>query len=140
MSAHITSNESLAKKEKIISSVPGVGRVTALHLIAELPELGSVSKKEVGALVGVAPFNKDSGGMAGTRKIWGGRARVRTALYMATISGIRCNPVLKEFYTRLKASGKKAKVALVACMHKLIIILNMMIKHDRLWTENKKTI
>jgi transposase len=129
----IDKNNELAKKRDIISSVPGVGRVTAISLLSELSELGKANKKEIGALCGVVPFNKDSGKMVGRRAIFGGRARVRTALYMATISAVRCNPVLKGFYERLRAGGKKAKVALIACMHKLIIILNTMLKNGTMW-------
>ena len=133
INAHIEKNDELAKKQEIISSVPGVGKVTAMSLLSELSELGSTNKKEIGALCGVVPFNKDSGKTSGSRIIFGGRARVRTALYMATISAIRCNPVIKNFYERLRAKGKKAKVAIVACMHKLIIILNTMLKNRVMW-------
>ena len=132
-SEHIDNNKELAEKKEIIISIPGVGKVTGMSLLAELPELGKTNKKKIGALCGLAPYNRDSGGMVGRRVIFGGRARVRTALYMATISTIRCNSVIKIFYDRLIASGKKAKVALVACMRKLIIILNAMLKNKTMW-------
>jgi len=130
---HIDKNSSLSKKREIISSVPGVGDVTAITLLSELSELGNVNKKEIGALCGVAPFNKDSGKTIGKRIIFGGRARVRSALYMAIISAIRRNSKIKSFYSRLRANGKKAKVALIACAHKLVIILNSMLKNETTW-------
>lgn len=133
----IGEDEEMTKKRKIIESVPGVARGTAVNLISELPELGSVSKKEIGALVGVVPFNKDSGKTKGRRMIWGGRARVRKALYMAVISGIRCNSAIKAFYLRLRAAGKVAKVALTACIHKLVIILNSMLKQETSWQDGR---
>jgi transposase len=140
INAYIDRDAVLAKKREIISSVPGVGKVTTINLLSELPELGSANKKEIGALCGVVPFNRDSGGMVGRRAIFGGRARVRTALYMATISAVRCNPAIKAFYERLRDSGKKAKIALVACMHKLIIILNTMLKNGTIWKVKKPSL
>jgi transposase len=120
----------------LLSSVPGVGRVTATSLIAQLPELGQLNERELAALVGVCPFSRDSGTMRGRRSIWGGRARVRAALYMAALVASRHNPVLKAFYQRLLAAGKLKKVALVACMHKLLLILNALVKKDQMWQQN----
>lgn len=119
--------------EEWLRSVPGVGPILALTVLAELPELGTLTHKQVAALVGVAPLNRDSGAHTGKRLIWGGRARVRTALYMATLSAIRYNSVLHAFWTRLRARGKPGKVALVACMHKLLTILNALLKHRTPW-------
>jgi transposase len=119
--------------EDLLQSVPGVGPVTSYTLLAELPELGHLSPKRLAVLVGVAPLNRDSGRWRGKRSIWGGRAAVRTALYMATVSGVRCNPVLREYYLRLVAAGKPKKVALIAAMHKLLTILNAMLKQQTPW-------
>lgn len=121
------------EREQLLRSVPGVGRVLALTLLADLPELGTLTHKQVAALVGVAPLNRDSGALRGKRAIWGGRARVRAALYMATLAAVRHNPVLCAFWTRLRAQGKPGKVALVACMHKLLTILNALLKHETPW-------
>jgi transposase len=120
-------------KARLLRSVPGVGPVLTTTLIAELPELGSLSRKEIAALVGVAPLNRDSGSLRGRRTVWGGRRRVRTALYMATLVAARHNPVIQGFYERPCAAGKAKKVALTACMHKLLTILNAMAKHDATW-------
>ena len=117
-------------------SVKGVGETTATALISELPELGNVNDKQLAALVGVAPLNKDSGNFKGQRGIWGGRAGVRKALYMSTIVAVRHNPQLKVFYERLLLSGKKKKVALIACMRKLLIIMNAMIRKGTRWGEH----
>jgi transposase len=113
-------------KDDLLQSVPGVGRVVSLTLLAELPELGRLSHKEIAALVGVAPLNRDSGTHRGKRLVYGGRAPVRAALYMAALVASKCNPVIRAFYQRLRAAGKPAKVALTACMRKLLIILNAM--------------
>lgn len=118
---------------KVLRSAPGVGPIVTATLIARLPELGSLNAKQVAALVGVAPFNRDSGTLRGKRTVWGGRGAVRTALYMATLAATRHNPVLRAFYQRLCDAGKPKKVALIACMRKLLIILNSMIKHHRTW-------
>ena len=120
-------------KNKQLRTVPGVGRVMATTLIAELDELGKVPNKAIAALVGVAPFNKDSGQSRGRMMIKGGRAEVRTALYMATLTAIRHNPVIKAFFERLRKAGKEFKVAMTACMHKLLIILNTMVKNGTVW-------
>jgi len=118
---------------KVLRSVPGVGPIVTATLIARLPELGSLNCKQVAALVGVAPFNRDSGTLRGKRTVWGGRGALRTALYMATLVATRHNPVLRAFYQRLCDAGKPKKVALIACMRKLLIILNSMIKNHRTW-------
>jgi len=120
-------------KVELMSSVPGMGRVTAIALLAQLPELGGLGTREISGLVGVCPYSRDSGPMRGRRTIWGGRSAVRAALYMAALVGSRHNPILKAFYQRLVASGKPKKVALVACMRKLLVILNAMMKHDQAW-------
>lgn len=117
----------------LLKSVPGIGNVIATTLVAALPELGQVNDKRISALVGVAPFNRDSGKYKGSRTIWGGRASVRAALYMGALVGIKHNPVLKAFYARLLGQGKAKKVALIACMHKLLRILNAMIRDGQLW-------
>jgi len=121
------------EKEQILRSAKGVGPITASILLSDLPELGQLDRKKIAALVGVAPFNHDSGRRRGPRRIQGGRASVRTVLYMAALVGSRCNPVLKAFYQRLLASGKKKKVALVACMRKLLTILNAMLRDMAPW-------
>lgn len=117
----------------LLRSVPGVGPVLAMTLIAELPQLGQLGRKEIAALVGVAPLNRDSGQWRGKRTTWGGRGRVRAVLYMAALSATRHNPVIAAFYARLCAAGKAKKVALVACMHKLLLILNAVVKHQTPW-------
>ena len=121
------------EKDNLLQSVPGVGPITSSVLLASLPELGSLDRKKIAALVGVAPFNHDSGKMRGKRMVWGGRAHVRSILYMATLSATRYNPIIKAFYTRLIEVGKPAKVALTACMRKLLTILNAIIHHSQPW-------
>ena len=123
-------------KMEIMTSVPGVGKVLAYTFLSELPELGSLNRKEIAALVGVAPINRDSGKLNGKRRIRGGRHRVRTVMFMAMLSSIQCNPVFKRFYERLKAQGKIPKVALIACMRKMIVVLNTMLKNQEPWREN----
>ncbi len=120
-------------KDDILKSVPGIGTVVSITLISELPELGLLNSKEIAALAGVAPLNRDSGTLAGRRTVWGGRARVRTALYMAALVASRHNPVIREFYLRLCEAGKPKKVALTACMRKLLLIVNSMIKNKERW-------
>ena len=120
-------------QDDLLQSVPGVGPTTARTLLAELPELGRLDRRAIAALVGVAPFNCDSGQHRGQRRIWGGRASVRTSVYMAALSAARCNPVLRTFYQRLRQAGKPAKVALVATMRKLLTILNAMMKRQCRW-------
>lgn len=121
-------------KDKLLRSVPGVGPVLSRTLLAELPELGRLSNKEISKLVGVAPLNRDSGRFRGTRRIWGGRASVRSVLYMAAFSATRWNPVIRPYYERLIGRGKAHKVALVACMRKLLITLNSMAKSGQHWS------
>ncbi len=121
------------EKEDLLRSVPGVGPVLSSTLLADLPELGTLDRKQIAALVGVAPINHDSGRRKGQRHIRGGRAEVRSTLYMATIASTRCNPIIRFFYLRLCAQGKPKKVALVASMHKFLIILNAMLKHRTPW-------
>jgi len=123
------------ENEDLLLSVPGIGPVTSPTLLAELPELGELDRKQISALAGLAPFNRDSGSLKGRRSIWGGRAPVRSALYMATLVATRRNSVIRDFYKRLRAKGKVFKVALVACMRKLLTILNSMIKHKTRWSE-----
>jgi transposase len=120
-------------KDNLIQGVPSIGPVASLTLLADLPQLGTLSRQQISALVGVAPLNRDSGSLRGKRGIWGGRARVRAALYMAALVATRCNPPIQNFYQRLLAAGKAKKVALVACMRKLLTILNSMLKHHRSW-------
>jgi len=120
-------------KEDLLTSSPGIGSTTARTLIAELPELGSLDRRKIAALVGFAPFNRDSGTMRGKRHISGGRASVRSALYMAALTAVRCNPPVKALYTRLRAAGKPAKVALVAAAQKLLTILNAMLREKTTW-------
>lgn len=120
-------------ENELLQSVPGVGPSTAAALIIDLPELGKLSNKQITALVGLAPFNRDSGQYHGRRAIWGGRAQVRTALYMSTLSAIRHNAVIQTFHERLIQAGKAPKVAIVACMRKLLTILNAMVRHDTVW-------
>ena len=121
------------ERDDLLRSVPGIGPATAFTLVAELPELGTLNRKAIAALVGVAPLNCESGTLRGRRLVWGGRARVRTALYMATLSAVRYNPVLRAFYQRLCAAGKPKKLAPVACMHKLLLILNAILHHRSPW-------
>jgi transposase len=121
------------EQDDLLQSVPGVGRVTSLTLLAELPELGKLNRKQIAALVGVAPLNRDSGTLRGKRTIWGGRAQVRSALYMAALVATRFNPIIAAFYQRLCDAGKEKKVALVACMRKLLTILNAIVKHRTPW-------
>ena len=123
------------KQDELVKSVPGVGPVLSLALLTSLPELGKLENRQISALVGVAPFNKDSGKFKGTRAIWGGRANVRSVLYMATLVAVRFNPVIKRFHDRLIKAGKKPKVAIVASMRKLIIILNAMVKNGTKWQD-----
>jgi transposase len=121
------------ENEALLKSVPGVGPVLARTLLAELPELGELSHKRLCALVGVAPFNRDSGQSRGKREVWGGRAPVRAALYMGALVATRYNPLIREFYERLLAAGKPKKVALVACMRKLLSILNALMRDRAIW-------
>jgi transposase len=121
-------------KDALLQSTPGVGPTLSATLIAQLPELGTLNRRKIAALVGVAPLNRDSGIMRGRRAIWGGRGHIRAVLYMATLVAARHNPVIRHSYTRLCSAGKTKKVALTACMRKLLIILNAMLKHHVPWS------
>ena len=121
------------EKAQLLQSVPGIGPLTSQSLLAWVPELGTLNRRKIAALVGLAPFNRDSGQMRGKRTIWGGRARVRPPLYMATLAACRVNPVIRAFYLRLVAAGKSKKLALTACMRKLLVILNAILKQQQPW-------
>ncbi len=121
------------ENEDLLKSVPGIGNATARTLLADLPELGSLGRKQIAALVGVAPFNRDSGTWRGKRTVWGGRVNVRTALYMAALTASRWNPVIAAFYRHLRDLGKPPKVALTACMRKLLVMLNAILRDRRPW-------
>ena len=121
------------ERDELLRSVPGIGNVVARTLIADLPELGRLDRKKIAALVGIAPLNRDSGRMHGKRTTWGGRAKVRSALYMAALVASRRNPVLKAFYQRLISFGKPKKLALIAVMRKLLTILNAMVRDNKRW-------
>jgi len=125
-------------KDKVnrLTTIKGIGPVAAVTIVSDIPELGALANKEISALVGVAPFCRDSGSMRGKRTIWGGRSQVRSILYMATLSAVKHNPAIKVFYDRLVSKGKPKKTALVACMRKLIIIANSMIKNNVDWNPN----
>ena len=133
LQARLVSSATWQNKDAILQSVPGIGRVVSFSLLAELPELGTLNRQRISKLVGVAPLNCDSGQQRGVRHIFGGRARVRSMLYMATFTAMRFNPVIKEFYQRLLAKGKPYKVAITACMRKLLSIINLMVRNQTLW-------
>ena len=132
----VQADESFAQKYTLLTSVKGIGPKTATALIAYLPELGTLEDRKITALVGLAPFNCDSGKMRGKRMIWGGRSSVRTSLYMATMTAARSNNAIKAFYQRLVSAGKPKMVALTACMRKLIIIMNAMVRNNQPWQQN----
>ena len=123
------------EKDDLLRTVPGMGEQVSLTLLAYLPDLGTLDRRQIAALVGVAPFNRDSGTLRGKRAVWGGRARVRAILYMGAMVASRHNPVIRDFYQKLLAAGKPKKVALVACMRKLLVILNSMLKHGSPWCD-----
>jgi transposase len=129
----VESNDDWRGRYKRLTSVPGVGEQTAATLMAELPELGRLNRQQVAALVGVAPFNRDSGQFQGRRTIWGGRSSVRNVLYMAALSAKKHNPVIRAFAARLLAKGKPPKLVLTACMRKLLVILNAMLRSEEMW-------
>lgn len=133
--ASIEAHPTWRVQDDLLRSVPGIGPTTARTLLADLPELGQLNRRAIAALVGVAPMNCDSGQLRGQRHIWGGRAPVRTTLYMATLTATRHNALLRAFYRRLRDAGKPAKVALVAVMRKLLTIANAMIKHQTQWQD-----
>ena len=134
VAAHVQHHH--AQLAQALTSVPGIGAASVAVLLAELPELGQLDRRRVAALVGVAPLNRDCGQMRGQRSIWGGRTEVRRTLYMATLTAVRYNPVLKPYYEHLLAAGKRKKVALVACMRKLLTMLNAIAKHGCTWNPN----
>lgn len=129
----LTNNPSWRERTALISTVPGIGKVTAATLMAELPELGTLNRQKIAALAGLAPYNRDSGPRKRTRRIFGGRAPVRRVLYMAALSATRHNPVIRRFYLHLLERGKKKKVALTACMRKLLVIVNAMVRKQEPW-------
>lgn len=129
----IMASEAFKTRDRLMRTVPGIGPVNSQTLIAELPELGTLTRRQVASLVGLAPFSRDSGAFRGYRSIHGGRRQIRTVLYMATITAIRCNPNIKAFYDRLKDEGKKPKVAITACMRKLIVTLNAIVRDQKEW-------
>jgi transposase len=133
----IDGDDEMRRLDEQLRSVPGVGPTLSATFIAELGELGKTDRRQIGALVGVAPFNCDSGRFSGQRAIRGGRADVRSVLYMGAVSAIRCNPILKPFADRLKAAGKRTKVVIVACMRKLLSIINAMIRENLTWDQLK---
>ena len=122
------------EQEDLLRSVPGIGPVSARTMLAELPELGTLNRKKIAALVGVAPLNRDSGTKQGARTCWGGRASIRQVLFMAATSAIRCNPIIRRNYAALRARGKDHKVAVVACIRKLLTILTAMVRDRRPWS------
>ncbi len=132
----IDSDDHFGERSKIIDSVPGIGPATAAVIVAELPELGSLNRQQASALVGVAPYHHESGSRKGKRSIYGGRLALRCSLYMATFAAITKNDVIKTFYQRLQAAGKPFKVAMVACMRKLLSILNQMVKNRQHWNQH----
>lgn len=133
LQARLVSSSEWQNKDAILQSVPGIGPVVSISLLAELPELGTLNRQRISTLVGVAPLNCDSGQQRGVRHIFGGRARVRSMLYMAALTALRFNPVIKEFYQRLIGKGKPHKVALTACMRKLLSIINLMVRNQTCW-------
>ena len=133
LAALVQAEPALRARAAWLQSIPGIGPVTAAVLLAEVPELGTCSRQQVAALVGVAPFNRDSGAWRGRRSCWGGRAQVRAALYMAALTATRVNPTLRACYQRLIAAGKPPKVALVACMRKLLVLCNALCKSQTTW-------
>lgn len=136
---HLRKSPIWREKDDLLQSVPGVGPVLSRTLLAELPELGTLDRRQIAALVGVAPINRDSGSSSRKRVTWGGRAVVRAPLYMATLVATRCNAVIRATYTRLVGSGKAKKVALVACMRKLLVILNAIVRDRRPWLAQAPT-
>lgn len=139
LTAKLRSSPAWKAKEDLLRSMPGIGAINSRMLLAGLPELGLLNRQKIAALVGVAPFNRDSGKFKGRRSIWGGRAQIREALYMAALTATRCNPVIRTLYERLTARGKPHKVAMVACMRKMLTILNTMAKNNAHWNPNLKT-
>jgi transposase len=139
LTAKLRSSPAWKTKDDLYRSMPGIGPINSRMLMACLPELGQLNRQKISALVGVAPFNRDSGIFKGQRRIWGGRAQVREALFMAALTAKRCNPVIRALYERLTARGKPHKVAMVACIRKMLIILNTMAKNNAPWNPSLKT-
>jgi len=133
LAKHVEEQTEWSEKQAVLKSTPGVGDALVYTLLADLPELGDLSNREISALVGIAPINKDSGKMRGKRRIHGGRAAIRTVLYMATLSATQCNPVIRAFYRKLVSQGKHKKVAITACMRKFITMLNAMVRDKCVW-------
>jgi transposase len=133
LAQHILQQAEWVQKKSILETAPGVGNTLIYTLLADLPEIGTLNNKQIAALVGVAPLNRDSGRLRGQRRIKGGRASVRTVLYMATLSATQCNPVIKDFYTKLVLQGKHKKVAITACMRKFVTMLNAMVRDNSAW-------
>lgn len=140
LKALLKSSTGWQAKDKILQSVPGIGPVTSFSMIADLPELGTLNRQKISKLVGVAPLNRDSGQQRGSRHIYGGRARLRSVLYMAALTASRHNPVIKEFYERLCANQKPFKVAITACMRKLLTIINVMVRDSSCWKSKQKLV
>lgn len=140
LTARLRTSPAWREKDELYRSMKGVGPITSGTLMAALPELGSLDRRSIAALVGVAPFNRDSGTLRGRRVIWGGRAPVRHVLYMAATTAIRSNPAIKEFYERLTARGKPHKVAIIACMRKMLTILNAMARNNTPWNPTLKVV
>lgn len=140
LTAALRSSPAWRAKDELLQSFKGVGRITSGTLLVALPELGQLDRRAIAALVGLAPFNRDSGVMRGRRSIYGGRSQVRTLLYMAATTAIRSNPVIRAFYEQLKARGKPHKVAMVACMRKMLTILNAMVRQSTPWTPETKPV
>ena len=134
---HIKSDDDFRKKDEILRSAPGIGPQTSAMLLSQLPELGQLNRQEIAALVGVAPYDFRSGRFAGKSRIWGGRKEIRTVLYMSALTAMRCNPAIRSFSCRLREQGKAFKVVITACMRKLLIILNTMIRNQTLWRTEK---
>jgi transposase len=132
----IAADDDWRSKSELLQTVPGVGPVTSASLVAELPELGKLNRQQIASLVGLAPFDRDSGKFRGQRSIWGGRSSVRRVLYMAALTARRCNPAIRTFADRLKQAGKRNKVILIACMRKLLVILNTMVRNQTAWNTN----
>jgi len=134
ISEHIKSDDNFSQKDKILRSTPGIGPQTSAMLLSQMPELGELNRQEIAALAGLAPFDRSSGKWIGKGHIWGGRSEVRSVLYMAALTARRCNPVIRPFADRLESEGKAFKVVLTACMRKLLIILNTMLRNQTVWT------
>jgi transposase len=134
LGARLRSSDAWRVKDDLLLSIPGVGEITSRSVLSRCPEIGKLTRREIAKLAGLAPLNNDSGKYRGERHIWGGRADVRSVLYMATVSAIRCNPVIKQFADKLKLAGKAPKVVIVACMRKLLTIMNAMIKNNTPWS------